>query len=301
MRRCTAYVLLWLLLLGRAQAAYAEDVRIEHLGLDLLARYEPVEMVLEAPAQPAILIVHGALAHHEMELVRALQAGFKAKKIGSLAITLSLGLDARRGMFNCALEQDHRMSDAVGEIEAWVGWLKARHPGPITLLGHSRGAAQVALYAAGGAKAGADQIVLLAPPSLSEAREAARYRESFGADLGQLVGAARKLVEDGEEDTILDLPGFLTCKPARVTAGAFLDYYDANTTFRLASVLPRIKLPVLVIAGTADEVSPDVALEVKKVESAPVALVTIDGADHFFRDLYAEDVVDRTAAFLKGQ
>jgi len=277
--------------------AAAEEVRIEHLGLGLVGNLE-VPGGGDLGQGRVALILHGSLAHHGMEIVASLQNGLKAKGVASLAITLSLGLDSRRGMRDCALEHDHRSADAAGEVATWIDWLEAKGVQRIGLVGHSRGGEQLTRYAAQDPSPRVDRLVLVAPLSDTPDSAAARYRAAHGGDLMQLLTMARKLVGEGEEDTILPAPGFLHCKDAKVTAGTFLDYHDTDEKLSALPLAPTLNLPVLVVAGTADTISPDVAARVTERPAPNVTLAVIDGADHFFRDLFADDLVDQVAAFL---
>jgi pimeloyl-ACP methyl ester carboxylesterase len=288
-----------LLLLGGALRVSAEEVRREHLGLDLLANLElPSGKVLAD--QPVILILHGNMAHHGMELIRALQHGLKERGYASLAITLSLGLNARKGMFACTHEHEHRASDAIEEIAVWVDWLKSQSVTRITLAGHSRGAAQVLGYAAGNPDALVDRLILIAPPVDGFETVVARYQTAFGGDLRSIVETARRHVEEGEEDKVMDVPGFLSCKGARATAASILDYYAPDPAEHPLVVLKRMRLPVLVVAGSADTISADVPAKIAAAGLPPtVEIAVIDGADHFFRDLHGDDLVDHAKAFAE--
>ncbi len=276
----------------------ADDVRIEHLGLELLGN---LQQPRSKPLGPdgAVLIVHGTLAHHGMEVIAELQKGLEAQGIASLAITLSLGLNARRGMYDCALEHDHRQSDAGDEITAWVAWLKSRGAGRVTVLGHSRGARQVVDQAVAGFDAIVDRLVLLAPLTDTALEAAASYQRVHGGDLPALLDAAKTLVDGGEEDTTLAVPGFLMCNGARVTAAAFLDYYAGDPAALVLGRLKDQKLPVLVVAAGADTIAPNVAERAVAANQAGNILVErIDGADHFFRDLFMDDLVERLKPYL---
>ena len=70
----------------------------------------------------------------------------------------------------------------------------------------------------------------------------------------------------------------------------------------LRAALPRIKVPVTVFAGSADTVEGDLVAEVKPlVDGRHVSLVVIDGAGHFFRDLYSDEIADVIAKKLGKQ
>jgi pimeloyl-ACP methyl ester carboxylesterase len=288
-----------LAVLSSPPPAAAEDVVLEHLGLAFVARLElpPGKSLDEGPVA---LIVHGTLAHHAAEPVRGLQAGLQRRGIASLAVTLSLGLDARRGMFDCTLEHAHRASDAVDEIAAWIAWLEARGAGSIVLAGHSGGAQQVALFASVDPIAAVKKVVLVAPPVDTLDVAASRYRKSYGANLADLIQRAEKLVADGEEDALIDAAGFLTCKSARVAAASVLDYYDPGQKRTAIGLLDEINRPVLVAAAGADDVAPDVPRHVAAANpGAHVSTIVIDGADHAFRGRHMDLLADGVAGFIR--
>lgn len=64
-------------------------------------------------------------------------------------------------------------------------------------------------------------------------------------------------------------------------------------------LLPRIGIPVIVFAGTEEKV---VAGLIEKTEpladGEKIERVVLDGADHFFRDLYSEEIADLLAERL---
>jgi pimeloyl-ACP methyl ester carboxylesterase len=53
--------------------------------------------------------------------------------------------------------------------------------------------------------------------------------------------------------------------------------------------------PTLVVVAGKDEIAPDLAAKLP----SDVRPVTIDGASHFFPDLYGEEAADMIAKFLK--
>lgn len=290
-------------LLGSSRVS-AEDVVLDHLGLNLRGNLElPSGATIEKDG--VALVLHGTLAHYGMEIIRDLQANLKERGIGTLAVTLSLGLDRRSGMFDCALEHDHRHGDAVEELAAWVDWLESKGANRIDLIGHSRGGAQAALFAAEEPARLSGRLVLVAPllENAPAAQIAARYAAQFGAALEPLLNTARQRGESGDQVTLLlDVPGFLHCRDARVTAAAFLDYY-ATKRRPVPELLRAVTVPTLVVAGGSDEVAPGVAeaLEQAGVSKEHVKVSVVADADHFFRDLYGEDLADEIATFLRRE
>ena len=94
---------------------------------------------------------------------------------------------------------------------------------------------------------------------------------------------------------------YLHCDEAQVTAASFLSYYADDPGFDTLALAAGSGLPVLIFAGSEDPLSRGVDTAVVQYQSgAPVDFVEIDGADHFFRDLYAYDLVEAVQAWLAG-
>jgi hypothetical protein len=235
-------------------APRAEEVKIEHLGLELVGNLELAGQQAET-GRAVVLIVHDALSFHGAEAPRALQAGLAVRGVASLAITLSLGLDQRRKPFDCTFEQDHRDADAVQEISAWTEWLAGRGAKSVVLTGEGAGALQVATPPET-SHAAVRGLVLIAPGPSDDTAVAADYRARFGSGLADVLANAHRVGAEAGEDTIMDVPGFLTCPRARVTAGAFLDAYDRAGRPSLASLLRQRGLPVLLFLGPDDSRAP---------------------------------------------
>ena len=183
-----------LLLLSLVGTARAEEVTLEHGGLALNGNLALAEG--RTLADGVLLITHGTLAHNAMEIIETLQDLLQEGGINSLAITLSLGLDDRHGMYDCATPHRHRHEDAVAELGAWVAWLEAQGAGDIVLVGHSRGGNQTAWHAAQGATSKVKGVVLIAPMTRQAGQGAPAYRKRFDRDLGPVLAEAQSLARD---------------------------------------------------------------------------------------------------------
>ena len=288
--------LLSLLALLCLTPAHAVEVTLAHGGLTLNAN---LEKTASWPAGPVVLIVHGTLAHNGMELIAGLQPLLAAKGLSSLAINLGLGVDNRHGMYDCATPHRHRHVDAVAEIGSWVNWLKQQGTKQVVLLGHSRGGNQAAWFAAEHDDPALRAAVLAAPATWTAAEAAQGYEKRYGKPLAPTLEKAKSLVTAGKGDTLVEQVDFVYCANASATAAAFVGYYAPDERFDTPTLLPRINEPVLVVAAGGDELVKDLpARTAPAVDGKRVRLVTIDGADHFFRDLYAEDMVEAVAAFV---
>jgi pimeloyl-ACP methyl ester carboxylesterase len=277
-------------------SAPAQEVSIEHQGITLNARLERAQ---GWPLGPVILMTHGTLAHNRMEIMAAIQELFTDAGLSSLAINLSLSVDDRHGTFACETPHAHRDSDALDEIGLWLDWLKTQGAERVVLLGHSRGGNQTARFAAERDAAQIAAVVLIAPSTWEVDKVANGYQERFGVPLSMRLEEARDLVAAGKPEAWLEQTGFLYCAGAKVTAGTFLDYYQPNERRDTPSVLPAIRKPTIVFAGSADKVVQGLPARVSPIaDGEQLKLVVLDGADHFFRDLYAEEIVETVVEYL---
>ena len=272
-----------LLLLAATGVVRAEPVQIKPSLTKLNGN-------LELPAgktatDGVVVIVHGTLSWHGQETIVALQKNLKQRGIGSLAITLSLGVDDRQRTRRCDVVHDFALAGAKREVGLWLEWLKGQQAKSVDLLGFSRGGAQVAAFAP--EFQNVRKVVLLAPAFATSVEQAEIYQRAFGHALAPEIEEARK--NPLQQRTV----DFLTCKQAPVLNATFLDGY-AELPPRLAA---KTGHPTLVIVAGKDEVVPDLA---KRLPSE-IKPVVIDGADHFFHDLYGEEAADAVAKFLKAE
>lgn len=285
------------LAIAAAAPAVAEEVKLEHAGLTLNANLETAGDAWKDGT--VVLLTHGTLAHNGMEIIATLQGLLSDAGMSSLAPTLSLGLDDRHGMYDCATPHTHRHTDALDEIGIWLAWLKEQGVRKVLLAGHSRGGNQTAWFAAERPDPAVAGVLLIAPTTWSEDYAVSDYAKRFDTELAPVLERAQKLVAAGQGDAWLEDTGFIYCPGTKVQAQAFVAYHAPEPRQDTPSLLGKLAVPVLVIAGTADEVVPDVAEKVEPLaDGTRVRLETIDGADHFFRDLYADEIVEYTADFI---
>lgn len=243
-----------------------------------------------------VLITHGTLAHNGMETIVILRETLAERGIASLAINLGLGVDGRTGFYDCAAGVNrHRHDDALGEIDAWMGWLKGQGADRIALMGHSRGGNQTAWFAAERNDPALRAVLLLAPATSDHDTAAASYKRRFGQDLSALL----KKAESMAPEALLEGVPFLQCENSTVTAASFVSYYADEPRRDTPSLLPKIGKPTLVVAGSEDTVVKGLKDLVAPLEGENLRFLEVDGADHFFLDLYMEDVADAVDEFLQ--
>jgi len=246
-----------------------------------------------------ILMLHGTLAHNKMEIMQSVSDLLKDKGYNTLRANLSYAIDKRASdMLDCTIEHRHQHADAVAELGTWMQWLQQQGATKVALLGHSRGGNQVAWYAAEKDSELLTKVITVAPATADPEKAAKEYAERYGKPLADIVAEAKKLVDAGKGDSVMEVPGFVYCEKAKATAKAVLGYYQDDARLNTPSLLPKIKKPMLIVMGSEDEVVANLPAKLEGVKQDNLSVATVDGADHFFLDLYADELVDKVTEFV---
>jgi pimeloyl-ACP methyl ester carboxylesterase len=249
-----------------------------------------------------VLLTHGTLTHNGRETYRSIQDLLAENGISSLAPNLSLDVNDRHGEYDCNQLQTHQHDDAMQEIGFWLKWLKTQGTQSVTLMGHSRGGNQTAWYSVENDGPMIKNVVLIAPQTWSKQAEYADYKKKYDTDLTPLFTKAEKLVKQGKGQSKLTDIDFIYCKKTTATAEAFVSYYRDDQRMDTPALLQKAVKPTLVIIGSADKVVADLAAKVEKVEkvdNANVSSYVIEDSDHFFLDLFAEELVEVAVEFIR--
>lgn len=269
---------LCLVLLAWPLATHSEPIQTSFQGLRLNAN-------LVAPSGPgatAYLIVHGTWAHHGMEIIAALQTALAERGQTSLAPTLSLGMDDRTGFLSCGAPMRANFLAVLDEIDHWVDYLASRGWNEVIIVGHSRGGAQVALYQTHYGRAA--RMGLLAPMVWRWSDVTAEYDRHSDTPLEEVLSDDREVIGPYR---------LLRCDGVLAPRATFQSYYSPEVSRHTPALLEKITVPATVFLGTDDEITVWTEADRKRaLSNRHVRIVEIDGADHFFRDLYLEDVAD---------
>jgi pimeloyl-ACP methyl ester carboxylesterase len=268
-------------ILAGAMPALGGEIRIEHQGLTVNGNLELAAG--QDLSDGVILMLHGTLGHKDMEIMATLQERFLEIGRNSLAINLSLDVDDRHGFYPCERPHTHQNEDALDELDTWLAWLVEQGSRDIVLLGHSRGGNQIARYVVAREPA-VTAMILLAPATASRDISA-----DVMADL-----------EQARASEWLDEISFLHCARTQVRGTTFVSYAAPQAAADTPRLLEDIALPVVVISGSEDSVVPDLPEKMAGLSNHNVRHIAVDGADHFFRDLYAYDVVELSLEFLES-
>lgn len=278
-------------------AAAAERVTLEHDGVDLVGHL--AEGSGAAPEDGVVLMLHGTLAHGRMEVMTAVQDLLAEQHgLNTLSINLSFGIDQREGMFDCDAPVTHGPEEHMDELAAWQDWLAEQGYGPVTLMGHSRGGNQIARYLTEREPDNVAGLTLLAPATFDAEETAAEFHEQTGTSLDEALAAARERAD--ADNGMLQDHRFLYCEALEVAPQAFIGYYEPGSQHDTPGVIDGIATPTQVIIGEADETVPDLPERMAAVEGDDAIRVdTVPGADHFFRDFFADDAADLIAEFVR--
>ena len=281
-------LLLSLCLTLSLSTAFADTVRIPNKGVILEGNITLTDDSTLA-GKDIVLILHGTMAHNKMEIIATMQELLAEQGINSLAISLSLGASARTGMLPCTNIHTHKHSDALNELNAWTKWLRSKKIGRIHLLGHSRGGNQIAHFYIQNLNNIDGKVALIAPMT---------YTGGTPANLSRPLQSAKRHVKAGHDEVILSVPSFLHCADSKVSAASLLSYYTETTDRDTPTVLSKLKTPVLVIAGGDDTVVENLPDRMRTIAPRH-KLIIVDGADHFFRDFYADELSEILAQWYQ--
>ena len=297
-RSVIASLLVLILFSFTIQTVSAKEVTLPLNGLTLNANLEIADD--KKISDGVVLIMHSFLAHNRMEIIKASQEAFLENDQNSLAINLSLGVDNRHGNYDCFIPIRHKLSDSFAELDTWINWLSSKGVKKIVLMGHSISSNQILNYVVKRNNPSVTGLVLLAPNTRGTASSPIRYKESYGADLSEVLARANTLIADGKKNELMKEIDFGFCPKTSVSADAFVAFYQKEKEFWNAHLyLPQVKVPVLIVAASNDEHQPNIDKLIKPyVDDKRVFLTIIEGSGHFFRDLNIEDAVEKAVEFV---
>lgn len=279
--------LFWLIAGMLAGTGFSETVQLDFEGLSVNGNY------IEGDAdKPVFVILHATWQHHTSELPGYMQELLEFEGYGSLAISLSLGLDNRQRAINCdetpTVLGTHQQ--ALDELKLWFDWLSEKGRDEFVLVGHSRGGAQAALFWQQVQYPGIEKLVLIAPATYDFDSTAQQYENNFRVSLTDQIDYFKEL--ENQTDPVTE-SALLYCFYTKTSAETFLSYYQKEPNKHTPSILADINIPTKVFLGTEDDLSDRfMSYDAEFEDNNLVTTHWINGAGHFFRDLYTDDIVE---------
>ena len=121
----------------------------------------------------------------------------------------------------------------------------------------------------------------------------AHYQRAFGEPLAAVLARA-----DAAGDGFLRA-GLVNCAAAEVRGTSFQSYYGAGVSLDVLDYLAALPKPGLIVYGSEDPgFARFIEIQGPLQTLQHLDLQTLEGADHFFRDLYADDLVERVLQWL---
>ena len=247
------------------------------------------------------LILHGTRGHQNLELITSLRDSLLDNRVDSLTINLSYGINNRANDFlPCDIEHKHKQSNSRSEIKLWYEYVRKIGYEKIYLIRHSRGAWDIINFYENLDLKNQDlinSIILIAPISETWESSIKKYKKQYDINIANLD---RQRIEKLKIN-------FLGCENATVYSDSFLDYYlisgDHDSFDKIDGQFSAKGLnlhllntlgEVYIITASDDSIVPGTYKIVKNIEGKRknIELHQLDGADHFFRDLYFDDLMD---------
>ncbi|MBU2864594.1 alpha/beta hydrolase [Reinekea forsetii] len=270
-----------------ASFAVAKPVQLDYQGLSINADY-----INHGTDKPIFVMLHGTWMHQTNDLPVYLQELIDYEGYSSLNISLSLGVDDRQQFVDCettpTITDTHEQ--AVDELKIWFDWLSEQGHKRFILLGHSRGGAQSSLFYTTFRYPGLERLILLAPATYNQDKVAKSYENRYSTNLNDQLNYFKQL-EDQESP--LTETSILYCIFAKVSAKSFLSYYSPSQEKHTPFLLKSIDVPTTVFLGSEDNLSHEFNNYHSEFDqNSHVTIKWIEGADHFFRDFYADEIVE---------
>jgi len=218
------------------------------------------------PKEIAVVLVHGLTGHFVGEVESALPP-----LLAKAGYTCLVANNRGTGFMGAATE---RFTGCIPDIAAALDFMQARGFHKIALLGHSKGGVKVTYYMAQKKDNRVMALGILSPASNVHERY---QRLAFMEKPERFLEQARKLVEEGQGETILHLENW----PFFVSAGTVWDHHS-TTGDDVLELLPSIPLPTLAVCGEQELDWCQVVATLQKSPPKNYQVHVIPGADHVY-------------------
>ena len=241
------------------------------------------------------MIVHGTRGFKTMEIMKSLDHKIFIKGHDVLSINLSYGINDRNDSFlSCDIQHTHSEHESVREIINWYRYLLSKNYKTITLVGHSRGGFNI-IQAAELIGNKNLELHLLAPTVDTYEGTRDYYSAVHNLPYDQVIENNDEYIISERYPSI----NFLFCEDTKVSSSTFRSYLDFSEnrskypfTFSILKLLNESDNKIYIYSGTADEILSDSYKMFEPIDKKNITHYIIDDADHFFRDIYLDDVIE---------
>ena len=241
------------------------------------------------------MIVHGTRGFKTMEIIKSLEEKIILNGHDVLSINLSYGITDRNDSFlSCDIEHTHNEHESVREIMSWYQYLLSKNYKKITFVGHSRGGFNI-VQASELIDNKDIELHLLAPIIDTYKGTRDYYMLEHNLPYDQIIQNNDEYIISERHPPI----NFLFCENAQVSSSTFKSYLDFTEkisnypfTFNILKLLNETNNKVSIYSGSADEILLDSYKMFDSLNKENINQYIIDDGDHFFRDIYLDDVID---------
>ena len=241
------------------------------------------------------MIVHGTRGFKTMEIIKSLEEKIILNGHDVLSINLSYGITNRDDSFlSCDIKHTHNEHESVREIISWYEYLLSKNYKKIMFVGHSRGGFNI--VQASELIGNRDiELHLLAPIVDTHKGTRDYYMSEHNLPYDEIIQNNDEYIISEKYPPI----NFLFCENAQVssiTFRSYLDFTESRTkypfTFNILKLLNESNNKVSIYSGSADEILLDSYKKFESLNKENIKHYIIDDGDHFFRDIYLDDVID---------
>ncbi len=242
------------------------------------------------------LILHGTRGYKDMEIITSLSNRLYEEGFDTLSINLSYGINNRESTFlSCDIKHQHNEHESINEIITWYNYLLDKGYQEINFIGHSRGAFNIVQSLALLGNHKKITSYLLAPVIDTYEGTKAFYENELKIPYETIINSNEKFFISDKYSLI----NFLYCENVVVSSDTFRSYLDLSKkenhypfTFGILDLIENIDSRITIISGTDDEILQDSYKKFYTFDKPNIQFFTVEGGDHFFRDLYLDEVID---------
>ena len=291
--------ILFIIIFLLSEISYAE---IRALQEDFLYQNEEIKINANLYTSPSvnkniIILSHGTRGHQNMEIIKSFSTTLNDNGFDVLTPNYSFGISNRDSIFlPCDIRHTHISEMSIKEIIHWFNYAIKNNYQRIIFAGHSRGG-QDTLNAykyikeyLSNYQEYIDSLILLAP--LTDSRQ-----DNFNKILNESNVNLTELSKLDKNQFIKS--NFLMCENADVKISSLLSYYDILSEDESIQILLGLNKPVYIFTAMQDSFVPETYERLKEIDKNNIKLFNIEDSDHFFRDLYLDEIIDYLIEFIE--
>tara|TARA_B100000945_G_C20305682_1_gene560234 strand:+ start:52 stop:936 length:885 start_codon:yes stop_codon:yes gene_type:complete len=243
------------------------------------------------------IAIHGTRGFKTMEVISVLSDNLLDLKIDTIAPNISYGINNRQNEFlSCDIEHLHNRYSNIDEIVRWFLFALEKDYQEIILIGHSRGGQDVMhayrkiLEDYPNESKKISSIVLLAPLTDNMNDISNHIKKSSNMTISEVLNK--------DKNAVIQID-FMNCANVNVKVSSFLSYYNLSSHEEMTHILKNVAINTYIFSASEDEFAPKTHSKISGINNTYVKLMKIDGSDHFFRDLYLDEVIENLTDLIE--